>query len=139
MPALCDVAQRMVVYIYFIPVAGNSISSQWAAPVRATVWYGKGSRCDPSITYKITPAGSFVLTKIIVYCLEHLRPYGQQAGNETVRLQESTHEGKRQSGSSFKFKFLVVICHSYLFIFLCFYMLQTRTEVGLDCRMYAVG
>ncbi len=43
----------------------------------------------------------------IVYCLEHLRPYGQQAGNETVRLQESTHEGKRQRGSSFKFYHLV--------------------------------
>ncbi len=40
---------------------------------------------------------------IIVYGLEHLRPDGQQAGYETVRLQESTHEGKRQSGSSFKF------------------------------------
>ncbi len=55
----------------------------------------------------------FVLTVIIIYCLEHLRPYGQQAGYETVRLQESTHEGKRQSGTSFQFKSLVTIWHSF--------------------------
>jgi hypothetical protein len=51
----------------------------------------------------------------IVYCLEHLRPYGQQAGNETVRLQESTHEGKRQNGSSFKIRYATLFPLFFMF------------------------
>jgi hypothetical protein len=48
---------RMVVYIYYIIAAGNYISTLQrlsGQPVR----YGKSRRYLPSITYKITPAGS---------------------------------------------------------------------------------
>jgi len=50
---------RIVVYIYYITAAGNSINSQLGSSCQGkTVRYGKGRRYGPSITYKITPARS---------------------------------------------------------------------------------
>jgi hypothetical protein len=47
----------MVVYIYYKTAAGNSISSQLGSSSQGNR-YGKSRRCGPSITHKITPAGS---------------------------------------------------------------------------------
>ncbi len=50
---------RMFVYIYNITAAGNSVSLQPGHLLSGQpVWYRKGRRYGPSITYKITHAGS---------------------------------------------------------------------------------
>ncbi len=59
MPFLRDVAHDGWLGTY-ITTAGNSISSQLGSSCQGG-WYGtrgKGRRCCPSITHKITPAGS---------------------------------------------------------------------------------